>query len=453
MTTIAADLACPRCETPLAANGDASLECRACRVGFPRIGGVPWLFAEPQAALGEWRGRWHFALERAAHDAGRLDTALRDDSLRSATRARLERLAAATRGHRAKLAELLEPLAAATREGRIETHLALRTRLPPDQGLTTYYGNLHRDWAWGDAENEASFAIVRARLADDPGRVLVLGAGGGRIAYDIHEGTSATATTALDFNPLLVLATQRIAAGRQLELYEFPLAPRSAGDEAVLRTLAAPSAARPGLHFVLGDAHRPPFGAGAFDTVVTPWLVDILPERFDTLAARVYRLLADGGRWINYGSLSFHTPELAQRFGLEECMEAMEETGFGDVATDEHELPYLSSPASRHARRERVVAWVATKDRAAAEPPRYEALPDWLVRGTEPVPASDAFRTQAAATRIHAFLMTLIDGRRSIKDMAQVLAEQRLMERGEAEDAIRTFLVKMYDDARRGASY
>jgi hypothetical protein len=49
--------------------------------------------------------------------------------------------------------------------------------------------------------------------------------------------------------------------------------------------------------------------------------------------------------------------------------------------------------------------------------------------------------------------MTLIDGRRSIKDMAQVLAEQRLMERGEAEDAIRTFLVKMYDDARRGASY
>jgi uncharacterized protein YbaR (Trm112 family) len=156
MTTIAADLACPRCETPLAANGDASLECRACRVGFPRIGGVPWLFAEPQAALGEWRGRWHFALERAAHDASRLDAALRDDSLRSATRARLERLAAATRAHRAKLAELLEPLVAAASEGRIETYLALRTRLPPDQGLTTYYGNLHRDWAWGDAENEAS---------------------------------------------------------------------------------------------------------------------------------------------------------------------------------------------------------------------------------------------------------------------------------------------------------
>ena len=75
------------------------------------------------------------------------------------------------------------------------------------------------------------------------------------------------------------------------------------------------------------------------------------------------------------------------------------------------------------------------------------------VRGTEPVPLSESFRSQAAATRIHAFLMSLIDGRRSLKDMAKLVVEQRLMNADEAEPAIRSFLVKMYDDSRRGSTY
>ncbi len=94
---------------------------------------------------------------------------------------------------------------------------------------------------------------------------------------------------------------------------------------------------------------------------------------------------------------------------------------------EEREIPYLSSPASRHARRERVVSWSARKQRDAKKVPRYHALPEWLVRGTDPVPLSDSFSSQAAATRIHAFLMTLIDGRRSIKDMAKLVVDQRLM--------------------------
>jgi hypothetical protein len=50
-------------------------------------------------------------------------------------------------------------------------------------------------------------------------------------------------------------------------------------------------------------------------------------------------------------------------------------------------------------------------------------------------------------TRMHAFIMSLIDGKRSLKDMARVLEEQRLMSRQEAETALRGFLVKMYDEA------
>ena len=56
-------------------------------------------------------------------------------------------------------------------------------------------------------------------------------------------------------------------------------------------------------------------------------------------------------------------------------------------------------------------------------------------------------------TQIYAFIMSLIDGRRSIEDMAKVLEKQQLMSRDEAVAAIRTFLTKMYDDAQRSQGF
>jgi hypothetical protein len=446
-------LACPRCDQALAASGSV-WRCAGCHVDFPLVAGIPWLFAEPNAALGEWRGRLHLSLQRLERERLELKAALSSENLRSPTRTRIDHLERATADHAARLEALLAPLAIEQQSASYEAYLALRTRLPPDQGLTTYHANIHRDWCWGDAENDASFDVLAAALgAAAPGRVLVLGAGAGRLAYDFHMRTAAVSTVALDFNPLLVLVAERIGRGEQLEFYEFPLAPRTPEDQAVLRTLSAPAPARAGLAHVLGDAHRPPFKHGAFDTVVTPWLVDILPERFDSLCARVNALLAPGGRWLNFGSLSFHDRDPAARYGLAECLAAHDQNGFVDGAVGERGNTYHSTPAWPHARRERVVSWSAHKARDVKKPPRYHALPDWIVRGNEPVPLSDSFRTQATAMRIHAFLMSLIDGRRSLKDMAKLVVEQRLMNADEAEPAIRSFLIKMHDDSRRGSTY
>jgi len=443
-------LACPRCDrTPLdeTANG---YRCAGCKVDFPNVGSIPWLFAEPTAALGEWRARLNFSLRELERRRHELDRALERAGRRAATRKRLEALRAAVEDHAKRIAALLAPLGIDAPGASIETYLALRTRLPPDQGLMTYYGNVHRDWAWGDEENDASIEIVREVLGDaKPGRVLVLGAGAGRLAYDVHRRLAPEVTVVLDFNPLLMLVSERVTRGETVELHEFPLAPRRLEDHAVLRRLAAPEPARPGLLHVLADAHRPPFAKGAFDTVVTPWIVDILPEPFDTLAARINGLLADGGRWISFGSLTFHDADPALRYSLEECLDALGENGFAPVATCERRIPYLASPASRHARLEEVVAWRADKARAAKAPSRHQALPDWIVRGNEPIPLSPAFRSQIVATRVHAFIMSLIDGKRTLKDIAKVLAEQRLMPADEAEAALRTFLATMHDDAQR----
>lgn len=441
-------LACPRCDAALSAGRDEGFDCRGCQVHYPRLDGMPFLFAAPQAARGDWQARVHHELRRLAARASQLDAELASDDLLDSTRERLTWVRDACRDQHQKLAELMTPLLAGGEPAARETYVALRTRLPSDQGLNTYYQNVHRDWAWGQAENAAARDIVASLMPKAPGKVLVLGAGAGRLAYDLHQGTAAQLTVGLDFNPLLLGIASRVSRGEAVELWEFPLAPRSAKDQACLRRLQA-DATRPGLEFVLGDALRAPFLRHSFDTVVTPWLVDILPVDFGDFAARINPLLATGGRWINFGSLTFDTPAEGQRYGWDECAELLALAGFDVCERRDDRLPYMCSPASRHAREEEVLSFAANKTQQLKAPPRHQALPEWLVTGRQPVPALPAFQAQAAANRIHAFVMGLIDGRRSIDDMAQLMESQRLMQKQEADGVLRNFLTRMYEDSQR----
>ena len=455
MTELNALLACPRCDkTPLEPTGER-LHCKACKVDFPSVGGIPWMFAEPQATLGEWRGRLQFALQQLGHEIAGLERELKSDDMTSLARRRVDRYKKCVDSHRRKLQKLLRPLEVQSMQGSFESYLALRTRLPTDQGLNTYYSNIHRDWAWGDEENQASLKQVQAVLHDhaELGNVLVLGAGAGRLAYDIHRTMACAATVAMDFNPLLMMVARAVTQGEKLSLYEFPIAPRALEDDAVLRKLAAPEVVGDGFHLVLGDALRPPFPEMSFDTVVTPWLIDIITEDLPVLAARINRLLKTDGRWVNFGSLAFSSPQKARHYSPEEVKAIVAESGFSDPYVSQATIPYMCSPASRHGRQERVFTFSAYKERDASRPERHKALPDWIVTGNDPVPLSPSFRQQAMTTQIYSFIMSLIDGRRSIKDMAVVLESQKLMTKEEAEPAIRSFLTKMYDDSQRQAGF
>jgi hypothetical protein len=93
------------------------------------------------------------------------------------------------------------------------------------------------------------------------------------------------------------------------------------------------------------------------------------------------------------------------------------------------------------------VTWVATKTGPAAEVPRERLVPEWLLQADKPVPRTAAFELQAISSRVHAFLLALINGERSMRDMAQVLVEQRLMSAHEAEAQVRIFLTRLHEDA------
>ena len=455
MTELISRLACPRCDKTPHKPVDDALHCKACKVDFPAVDGIPWMFAEPQAALGEWRGRLQFALQQLSHEIAGLEQELKDKDISALAKRRVERYKKCVESHRRKLQKLCRPVDMQSLQGNYESYLALRTRLPADHGLNTYYANIHRDWAWGDEENRASLKQIQSVLHDHAnlGNVLVLGAGAGRLAYDIHTSMQCTSTVAMDFNPLLLLVAQTVTQGKKLNLYEFPIAPLALEDDAVLRKLKAPEAVDDSFHLVLGDALRPPFPEKTFDTVVTPWLIDVITEDLPILAARINRLLKKEGRWVNFGSLAFSSPKKSRCYSPEEVKAIIGENGFSDPYVSQATIPYMCSPASRHGRQERVFTFSAYKERNASKPDRYKALPDWIVTGKEPVPQTPSFKQQAMTTQIYSFIMSLIDGKRSIKDMSVVMERQRLMTKEEAEPAIRSFLTKMYDDSKSQSGF
>ena len=447
--SLATLLRCPRCaDAPLELERDAWV-CQSCATAFPLLDGMPWLFAEPQVTLGEWRERLHRLLLELQNDAAQVRAELGSGQQRSLTRSRLKLLSGAYDDHARRLQALLAPLDFGSKQAQLTTHLALRTRLPAGQDLTSYYVNLHRDWVWGAAENEASFELLMELASGhEPGRTLVLGTGASRLAYDFHLRAGPSLTVGVDINPLLLLAARRIVNGSPVSLYEFPLAPRRLDDHAILRQLVAEKPVDERFHLLFADALRAPFARESFDTVITPWFIDIIAADLAELAPRINRLLRAGGRWLNFGSLSFGHREAALCYTREETLEILREQGFECAVEREAELPYMRSPASRHARLETVVAFTAVKREAAAQPPEHRALPEWLLDEARPVPLLPQFEMTAVATRIYAFVMSLIDGRRSARDIAQVLVAQKLMTAEEAGPAVRAFLTRMHEDAR-----
>ena len=116
-------------------------------------------------------------------------------------------------------------------------------------------------------------------------------------------------------------------------------------------------------------------------------------------------------------------------------------------------MPYMRSPASRHSRVESVITAAFCKRREVEPPARMASLPDWLVRDDLPVPALPGFREQALSTRVYAFIMAMIDGKRTLRDMAALMEEQRLMTATDALPAIRRFLARMQADSERRANF
>jgi hypothetical protein len=287
--------------------------------------------------------------------------------------------------------------------------------------LLQCYEHLHRDWVWGDAENRAVLSILRSLSPEPVQKIAVLGAGTGRLAVDLHRELRPAVTIGIDKNPLPLLASSALLAGRTLELHEYPVAPPSGDATAILQRLSSPFPRPEGLHLALADVLQPPLSPASMDLVVTPWLIDAIGVDVRVTCCAVARLLPPGGLWTNVGPLRFHS-SASTALPIEEVLEVVSSSGFEIQEQHRRDVPYFDSPNSGSRSTDTVFAFSARRTTAAPErlpPPRG---PAWLDDPTLPIPLTPAMVTERSGAAITLGVLSLIDGSKSIRDLARFLS-------------------------------
>ena len=347
----------------------------------------------------------------------------------AASQPRLDALAEAIEGQVGALGALFEQVGVSP--------LPPPRRAPPFNPHMGYV-QLLRDWAWSDdAQNsEAARAMVQHGADAQWGDVLVLGAGAGGLAAELH-GRVAKRTVALDLNPLPLLVFDRLCAGVDVDLWEFPAYPSQPGAWAIRHRLGRPGHAD-GLETWIADALALPFATGSFDVVVTHWFLDRVGRDPATVASLVHRLLRPGGVWINRGPLLYEGAR--EWFGRPDIAEAAawaRALGFEMPDPVADTVDYLNSPWSTQKRREVVYTFAARK----------RASEDWLDDETIPVPKSATRAAAQSNDPISAWCARQVDGSRSISRLAQDIRTKSAMSYAAAREGVRERLHRSWGRA------
>jgi len=428
MTSALLDLlACPACRGQLSQQG-VQYRCAQCQTDYPTLAGVPCLLPEAARWRASWRQQLRELTSAAEETISMFEKELRKPALLAITRLRLQTQIALTKKTLSEVVAIIEPAA-----GPNTDHELAAPRIDP---LNTFH-YLHRDWA-ESAENGSALACVERVLDGAPlGRLLVLGAGAGRLAYDLHRTQRATLTVALDVDPLVALVAHQMTNGGRIELTEARSNATEMTRFGVLRTLQAPAGAVKRFHVLLANGLQPPVRDQTFDTVLTPWFIDVVPPDLRDFMSVLSRVLVPGGRWLNYGPLLFPPSRpAAYRYAREEVAEIAQAAGFELTRETDELVRFAYSPLAARGRLEHCIAFSATKVE-----PKADA---WLQIPHLPIPdfpERAQLRHESAAFNA---IIALIDGRRSINDIAVRLGAGPDANLGALKDAVRLCLQTLH---------
>jgi uncharacterized protein YbaR (Trm112 family) len=437
-------LRCPRCPHESLGPFGGVLRCSVCSREYPLFGSIPCLLEDP----GLWRAS---QLNRLSEYLSVMDMRIR--GLRS--EAELPGLLPKTRARVLRVVEAFEDQSAGI-DGLMGDLKQAAAILPPSAmparpgqegklALIAFYENLFRDWCWGDGEAEKSRSLVERAASQPLGQLAVYGAGAARLAFDVHQTLGPEQTFALDTNPLPMLVADRLLRGEAVDLYEFPMAPISEEHVVVQRRLQGRGPAREGFHLIFADAFRPPFAPGSLDSVLTPWFIDAVPVDFRHTAAAINRALSPGGVWINLGPLRF-PGGFSRSYPIEEVLDIVGLSAFDVLSHGVESVPYFDSPVSGSRRRESVVCFAARK---IGEAPRVEppsVAPRWVTDPDVPIPLTASMGALRQSSIFAASVIALVDGTRSMSDVAVALAASWGVEPARIQDHLRAFFATLPPD-------
>ena len=431
-----------------------TIQCTQCSADFPlfKCGQetIPWLFEQPKLDLLEWKARLNGFVHLNQHAQLRLKEAQKDRRLSKTGQKRISKLLNAKKQQVSQVLDLLSPL---NLNGQENVDLrnpvdAFQSKVPKVQGLDSYYDNIFRDWVWENGENEQLLDAFNSVLLDlkQLGKVLTIGSGAGRLSYDIHQKYSPKSSTLLDINPLLMFAACQAIQGNEFALNEFPIAPLNKNSFVAEQICRAPVASKQNIFYMFADGLNPPFKTNNFDTIVTPWLLDIIPQNLRDYIPRINQCLNIGGSWVNTGSLAFFHKQQAWCYSEEELIELIKKNGFEVIAANRMSIDYMHSPLSAHGRKEKVFTFHARKIKDVAIPPKYEYLPDWIRNPSKSIPKQYEQELGSSQHLLQAQVLGAIDGARSVEQIGELVAKQYNLQLDEATHAVRRILIDYFEE-------
>jgi N2227-like protein len=413
-------LVCPVCRTPLVSASEPA-RCERCELVYPSVSGIPCLMAEPtgfvQAALNRVASHVAVTSERAQ---GMLLEAQGAD-VSEKTRQRLQRLANGLLAEAQCLEALCQPLRD-TASAYPAPLSALTTLLENPVSAVPYTEHVFRDWVWGEAENLRTLALVEKYLVEPTPTLAVFGAGTARLALDLSKHPLVDEVLAIDKNPLPFLVTSRLLSGSIVELVEFPLVPLAIEHVAIPRRIEPWAVAASGLKLIFADALSTPFADDSLDAVVTPWFIDDVQADLSEIATEVNRVLRPGGSWLNVGPL-YYSGSASHAYSLEETLDIVRDHGFELTGQEAHSLAYFDSPVSGTCRIDRTYVFAARKVAKATRTHVQRSVVPWLEDATLPIPHSDALAAAIQRSVMTAGIGSLVDGTRTMTDIACALSE------------------------------
>jgi SAM-dependent methyltransferase len=285
-------------------------------------------------------------------------------------------------------------------------------------------------------------ALVEPALSQAAGAIAIYGAGAGRLAVDIHESRRPHRTYALDTNPLPLIVADALTRGETVELPELAVAPRTEEDIVIDHHLRAPARQHPGLHWLFADGLRPPFAAGALDAVVTCWFIDVVAADVRVTAAAINRVLRPGGLWLDVSPLRFRGA-LAQQYAIDEVHAMVGASAFALRSSSHSDVPYFDSPHSGARRIETVFAFCAEKTGASAPVSVPTPAAPWVSDPRLPIAVSPPLVAMANTSIFTASVLGLVDGTRSMVDIAEALGRNWQIEPAAVLDQLRSFFAKL----------
>ncbi|MEM7401520.1 MAG: Trm112 family protein [Pseudomonadota bacterium] len=448
-------LICPACSnsnsTLVIDSGSAS--CTQCGSHFPIFKcadkEIPWLYKEPESQVYEWQARLKGFMHINELEQQHLKEGLKDKRLSKTGQKRIRKLFDSKKQQREQVLSLLAPFNLQNSES-VSINLVgkIQNNTPRVQGLTSYYDNIFRDWSWSNYENQQMLdAINRVYDAHNSiGKILTIGSGAGRLSYDIHKKYSADYSLLLDINPLLMSAACNAIQGNCFDLNEFPIAPLNKQTFYATQSCGAPLAIKENIDYLFADGMNPPVNEGAFDTVLTPWLLDIIPQNLRDYIPRINRCIREGGIWLNTGSLAFFHKQASWCYSEEEVIELIEKNGFELIAANRNTISYLKSPLSAHGRTEDVFSFCARKIKNVVQPKKYEYLPTWIRNTTESIPKQLNYEIGSSKHLLQAQVFGAIDGNRSIEQIGGLVAKQYNLEVTESITAVRQIMIDSFEE-------